>query len=138
MMVPDRLLAFAVVALGLTTTWLTLRWRSRRIRRRGGVDLVAQASGFPVVLAFSTTDCAPCKTIQKPALDELLGRYPGQVRVRDVDASAEAALARRFGILTVPSTVVIRGGGAIVAVNQGPAGWEKLAGQLGLNGRTAR
>jgi thiol-disulfide isomerase/thioredoxin len=137
-MLPDRLLAFVMVALGLTTAWLTLRWRSRLIRRRGGADLVAQASGLPVVLAFSTTDCIPCKTIQKPALDDLVGRYPGQVRVRDVDASTEAALARRFGILTVPSTVVIRDGGAIVAVNQGPAGWEKLAGQLGLNGRAKR
>jgi thioredoxin-like negative regulator of GroEL len=87
-----------------------------------------------VVLAFSTADCIPCKTVQKPALDELRGRFSGQVQVREVDATIDPALAKRFGILTVPSTVVIGAQGAIVAVNQGPVGWEKLAGQLGLNG----
>ncbi len=95
---------------------------------------MTQVFGFPVVLAFSTQDCTPCKTIQKPALDELLGRFPGRVTVRDVDASAEPGLARRFGILTVPSTVVIGESGEVVAINQGPTGWEKLATQLRLNG----
>lgn len=134
MMLPDRLLALMLVTVGLATAWLALRGRSRLIRQNGAVDLVMQSSGFPIVLAFSTQDCTPCKTVQKPALDELLGRFPGRLTVRDVDASAEPGLARRFGILTVPSTVVIGGNGAVVAINQGPTGWEKLASQLHLNG----
>jgi thioredoxin 1 len=133
-MVPDRLLALGVVVLGVVAAWVGLRWNFRQIARRGAPDVVAQAAGFPVVLAFSTSDCVPCKTVQKPALEELRGRFPGQVQVRDVDAIVEPALAKRFGILTVPSTVVIGAGGAVVAVNQGPVPWETLAGQLGLNG----
>ena len=129
----DRLLALGVVALGIAAAWMGLRWNFRQIARRGAGDLV-QDGGFPVVLAFSTADCVPCKTVQKPALDELRGRFRDQVQVREVDATIEPALARRLGILTVPSTVVIDAQGAIMAVNQGPVGWEKLAGQLGLNG----
>jgi len=130
----DRLVALSIVVLGVAAAWLGLRWNFRQIVQRGAGDLVARDGGFPVVLAFSTADCIPCKTVQKPALDELRGRFSGQVQVREVDATIDPALAKRFGILTVPSTVVIGAQGAIVAVNQGPVGWEKLAGQLGLNG----
>ncbi len=130
----DRVLALAVVVLAVAAAWLGLRWNFRQVVRRGAEDLVAQGGGFPVVLVFSTADCVPCKTVQKPALDELRGRFSGRVQVREVDATIDPALAKRFGILTVPSTVVIGSQGAIVAVNQGPVGWEKLAGQLGLNG----
>ena len=130
----DRLLALGVVVLGVAAAWLGVRWNYRQTVRRGARDLVAPDEGSPVVLAFSTADCVPCKTVQKPALDELRGRFSGRVQVREVDAAIERALAKRFGILTVPSTVVIGPQGAIVAVNQGPVGWEKLAGQLGFNG----
>jgi thioredoxin-like negative regulator of GroEL len=130
----DRLLALGVVVLGVAAAWVGLRWNFRQITRRGARDLVTPDGRFPLVLVFSTADCVPCKTVQKPALDELRGRFSGQVQVREVDATIEPALARRFGIFTVPSTVVIGAQGAIVAVNQGPVGWEKLAGQLGLNG----
>ncbi len=130
----DRLVALSVVVLGVAAAWLGLRWNFRQIVQRGAGDLVARDGGFPVVLAFSTADCIPCKTVQKPALDELRGRFSGQVQVREVDATIDPALAKRFGILTVPSTVVIGAQGAIVAVNQGPVGWEKLARQLRLNG----
>ncbi len=130
----DRLVALGVVVLGVAAAWVGLRWNVRQIVRRGAGDLVARDGGFPVVLAFSSADCVPCKTVQKPALDELRGRFSGQVQVREVDATIDPALAKRFGILTVPSTVVIGAQGAIVAVNQGPVGWEKLARQLRLNG----
>ncbi len=130
----DRLVALSIVVLGVAAAWLGLRWNFRQIVQRGAGDLVARDGGFPVVLAFSTADCIPCKTVQKPALDELRGRFSGQVQVREVDATIDPALAKRFGILTVPSTVVIGAQGAIVAVNQGPVGWEKLARQLRLNG----
>ncbi len=133
-MLLDRLLALGVVVLGVAAAWVGLRWNFRQAVRRGARDLVAQDGGFPVVLAFSTADCVPCKTVQKPELEELRGRLSGLVQIREVDATIEPALAKRFGILTVPSTVVIGPQGAIVAVNQGPVGWEKLAGQLGLNG----
>lgn len=133
-MLPDRLQALVVVAAGLTVVWLLLRWRSDRFRRPGAADLLTSTSGRPLVLAFSTPDCIPCKTIQKPALEELQRQFPGRIAVRDVDATAEPVLARRFGIFTVPSTVVIGERGEVAAINQGTADWKRLAAQLGLNG----
>ncbi len=129
-----RLLIVALIAAALIAIRLVLAWRSRRYRRNGAADLLATASGRPLILAFSTPDCVPCRTIQKPALEELQRRYPGSVAVRDVNATAETELATRFGILTVPSTVVIDQRGAVVAINHTLAGWERLADQLRLNG----
>lgn len=135
-MLPDRLQALVLVAAGLSAVWLVLRWRSSRVRRFGAADLLAQASGRAVVLAFSTPDCVPCKTVQKPALEELQRQFPGRIEVRDIDAVAEPVLARRFGIFTVPSTVVIKERGEVAAINQGTTDWRRLAAQLGLNGQS--
>ncbi len=137
MMLPDRLQALVLVVAGLTAAWLLLRWRTARFRRSGAADLLAPGAGRSLVLAFSTPDCIPCKTVQKPALEELQRRFPGRVDVREIDATAEPVLALRFGIFTVPSTVVIRNRGDVAAINQGTADWKKIAAQLGLNGTDA-
>jgi hypothetical protein len=52
-----------------------------------------------------------------------------------VDALIEPQLAARFGILTVPSTVVIGPAGDVRAINNGTATAERLATQVGLNGQ---
>jgi thioredoxin-like negative regulator of GroEL len=135
-MVPERLAVLAVVALAVVIVGMGLRWRSVRYRRRPAADLVR--AGRPLVLAFSTPDCTSCRTVQKPALRELQQRFAGQVEVVEVDATSDPALAARFGILTVPATVLISGRGQVVAINQGAVGWDVLAAQLELNGRGAR
>ncbi len=124
-MIPDRLLAFSLVAAVLAVSWAGLAWRSWRFRRRTAADLLVNSR--PLVLAFSTPDCVPCKTIQKPALEELQRRYQDRVNIREVDALAQPELAGRFGILTVPSTVVVGARGDVLAINHGAADWEKLA-----------
>jgi len=124
-MIPDRLLAFSLVAAVLAVSWAGLAWRSWRFRRRTAADLLVNSR--PLVLAFSTPDCVPCKTIQKPALEELQRRYQDRVNIREVDALAQPELAGRFGILTVPSTVVVGATGVVLAINHGAAAWEKLA-----------
>jgi thiol-disulfide isomerase/thioredoxin len=134
MMLADRLLVLAVIAAWLILGWLILRLRSQRFHRNDAADLLTIHHQRPLILAFSTPDCVPCRTIQKPAIEQLVRRFPDRVAVRDVDATVEPALAERFGILTVPSTVVIGEGGSVLAINHGLAGWEKLAAQLRLNG----
>ncbi len=129
-----RLLILTFIAVALIAIRLVLVWRSRRYRRNGAADLLAAASASRLILAFSTPDCVPCRTIQKPALDELQLLFPGWVEVRDVDATIELELAGRFGILTVPSTVVIGDHGQVLAINHGTTDRKRLAAQLGLNG----
>ncbi|MDR7554481.1 MAG: thioredoxin family protein [Armatimonadota bacterium] len=134
---PAPVVALGVVALVVGGVALALAWRRRRVLRQGAADLVA-AYGVngarALVLSFVTPACASCKTVQRPALQALVGRFPGQVVVAEVDALRERGLVRRFGILTVPSTVVITSDGRVRAVNTGPAAAERLARQLGVEG----
>lgn len=136
-MFTQRLFVLGVIVAGLVVLWAVLAWRSGRFRRESAADLLSRHTGGrrPLVLAFSTPDCVPCRTVQRPALEQLLRRYPGRVEVREVDATVIPDLADRFGILTVPSTVVIEEDGTVVAINNAVAGWDKLALQLGLNGQ---
>jgi thiol-disulfide isomerase/thioredoxin len=135
--VAERLLVLALVAAGVGVVWLGLRWRSVRYRRLDAGDVLAQLAVRrpPLILAFTTPECVPCRTMQRPALEELQRRYPGRFELREVDATAAPELAERFGLMMVPSTVVIDAHGRVRAINHGLARWPKLAGQLHLNGR---
>jgi thioredoxin-like negative regulator of GroEL len=52
------------------------------------------------------------------------------VRVIKVDAARQPQVARAFGVLTVPSTVVLAPSGNVVAVNHGFAPTGRLVEQL--------
>lgn len=132
----ERLLALLIVAAVVAGIWGLIRLRAAWYRGREASDLLEAAR--PLILAFSTPDCVPCRTAQKPVLEQLRQQYVGRVEVREVDATLRPALADRFGILTVPSTVVVGADGRVRAVNYGLALADKLAVQLGLDGASAR
>ena len=135
----EPLLALGLLVVAAGGVWLWLAWRQRRARRAGAADLVtaydATRAGA-LVLAFTTADCVPCKTVQRPALEALEQQFPGRVVTDEIDALAAPALAWRFGILTVPSTVVIGPDGEVRAINHGTATADRLAEQARLNGHS--
>ncbi len=81
------------------------------------------------VLAFSTPRCQQCRLLQKPALEEVAAQAK-HVEILAVDALQRPELAERYGILTVPSTVVLRPDGRASAVNFGYAPASQLLGQI--------
>lgn len=133
----EPILALAIILAVFAVVWTWLAWRRRRAMRRPAIDLLTNfgAGDCALVLAFTTDDCAPCKTVQHPALEALEQLYPGRLVYREVDAVRSSDLVQRFGILTVPSTVVIGPGGEVRAINHGTATAERLATQVDLNGR---
>jgi thioredoxin 1 len=58
------------------------------------------------VLQFTAPWCAPCKPVEA-ILHELEPNYPG-VRFSKVDVDAEPETGMRFGVLTLPTVVVLR------------------------------
>ncbi len=113
----------------LTALWLGARFFDRWQRRRLG-RLVA-GRDRPTVLYFFTPDCHQCRRVQAPVLEALRRAVDGAVVVEAIDASRHPDLAARYGVLTVPTTVVVVGG-AVRAVNRGPVGLATLRRQLGL------
>ncbi len=99
-------------------------FRSRRARGRA-VGATAAAATEPYILYFTGEGCTVCRTHQEPALAKL-----GSVRIDKVDAIAERALADRFQVYTLPTTVVMSSQGTALHVNYGYAPTPKLERQL--------
>jgi hypothetical protein len=97
----------------------------------GGVSgaVSGEMSGVRV-LAFSSEDCRPCHTLQRPALARLLDQRKGQVSVIEIDAPGAPTLTRRYAVLTVPTTVILDASGKARAVNYGFAPTTKLLAQV--------
>lgn len=137
----DRILVLGVVLLALAVVAIWVRARPRVLTsrfRRGDLAAALVVRGHPAILAFTSPDCAACRAAQRPALEELTSLTAGRVATREIDILEAPDVAQAFGIFTVPTTVLLDGRGAVVAVNIGFASAEKLLSQLGLDGRSAR
>ena len=86
--------------------------------------------GIPAILYFTTPTCAPCKTVQRPAIQELQQTMGDSLQVIEVDASEQTDLADYWGVLSVPTTFIIDSHGQPRHINHGVTRAEKLREQL--------
>jgi thioredoxin 1 len=107
---------------------------ARLLRRRTGVDtplgLESLRPGVPAILYFTTPDCAPCRTIQRPALAQVQARLGDGLQVIEVDCTRRPDLSDYWGVLSVPTTFIIDHHGHPRQVNHGVARAEKLFEQI--------
>lgn len=65
-------------------------------------------SNKPVLIDFYATWCGPCKMIA-PFVEEIANENP-DIKVGKIDVDEEGALATAFGIVSIPTLVVVKGG----------------------------
>ena len=90
---------------------------------------VLDAQG-PVLVDFFATWCGPCKMLA-PTLDQVAAEVAGRAKVVKVDIDASPDLAQRFGVMSVPTLAVFKGGKLVnqaVGVQPKPA----IMGLLGM------
>lgn len=73
-------------------------------------ELVLNAPGR-VMLDFWATWCGPCRMIA-PLLEQI-AQENEDLTIGKIDVDSEGALAARFGIVSIPTLVVMEGGQAV-------------------------
>jgi thiol-disulfide isomerase/thioredoxin len=124
-------LALIVLGVGLFQAWN--RWHLRRLNWQAAGRLPGLESlrpGVSAVLYFTAPDCAPCRTLQRPALEQLQNALGDRVQVIELDAMANTQVADHWGVLSVPTTIVIDTRGQARRINHGVATRDRLAQQL--------
>ena len=62
----------------------------------------------PVLLDFWAPWCGPCRMV-RPIVDEIAAER-GDIKVGKVNVDEERELAGQFGVMSIPTLVVIKGG----------------------------
>ncbi|HSV85405.1 MAG TPA: thioredoxin family protein [Levilinea sp.] len=127
----SRLLwAVLILLSGVALYWLYNRVTLRRLASQRPPGLESLRPDTPAILYFTTPECAPCKTIQRPALQHLQQKLGGRLQVIEINAAEKPDLAGAWGVLSVPTTFVLDPQGRPRHVNHGVTTAEKLLQQL--------
>lgn len=122
-------LAIVIIGVGAFAYWLVNQ--RLLIRARHNVfTLFNIPPNKPVLVYFTTPDCAPCKTVQRPAINQVSHLMGEELEIVEIDATERPDLARAWGVMSVPTTFVLDIHGEARYVNNGVARAEKLLEQL--------
>ncbi len=122
-------LAGVIIVCGMLAYWII----SQRllVRARSNLsNLFSTPPNKPVIIYFTTPDCAPCKTIQRPALHQVSKLMGENLEVVEIDATERPDLAKTWGVLSVPTTFLLDARGEAKYVNHGVTRVEKLMEQI--------
>jgi|ERR1035437_2367991 thiol-disulfide isomerase/thioredoxin len=116
---------------GLVLFWAVINfrslfWKKTVIRNRVFPELT---QGTATLLFFTGEYCTICKVRQAPAISKLQQESKTDFKVIEIDA-ANSKLSQSFGILSLPSTVLLDTQGHAQAINYGFATTEQLHQQL--------
>jgi thioredoxin 1 len=81
-------------------------------------------SPVPVLVDFWAEWCAPCRAFG-PTLDAAADLYEGKARMAKLNVDEQGALAERYGVMQIPTLLLIKGG-QVVEQNVGGLPMERL------------
>lgn len=122
-------LAIGIIGLSAFAYWL-LNQRLLTRAQNNVFTLFNRLPDTPVLVYFTTPDCTPCKTVQRPAIERVSNLLGEKLQVVEINAYERPDLATTWGVMSVPTTFVIDARGEARYVNNGVARAEKLLDQI--------
>ncbi len=122
-------LAVVIIGFGVFAYWC-VNQRLLLKAQNNALSLFSKLPNKPVIVYFTTPDCAPCKTVQRPALHKLSDLMGDKLHVVEIDATQQPELAKQWGVMSVPTTFLLDARGEARYVNNGVTRMEKLMEQL--------
>lgn len=124
----------ATLAAGIILASLLAYWwinQRRLVQAKDHISsLLPSLPNKPVIVYFTTPDCAPCKTVQRPAIQKVTTLLGEDVEVVEIDATERPDLAKTWGVMSVPTTFLLDAHGEARYVNNGVTRAEKLMEQI--------
>lgn len=75
-------------------------------------DTEVTSNDTPVLVDFGAEWCGPCRALA-PIVEDLAKEYEGRLKVGTVDIDKAQGVARKFGIMSVPTIIFFKGGEAV-------------------------
>jgi thioredoxin 1 len=108
-----------------TTAYAT--FKRRHVRVLG--DMETAVSQTPTILYFASDSCAACPS-QARYLEQLLTEWPDGLVIQKVDTEVEPETAAKYGVFTLPTTILIDQQGDVREINYGLTHTQKLNQQV--------
>ncbi len=75
----------------------------------GNFESEVLKSDLPVLVDFTATWCGPCKALA-PIVEKLADEFEGKIKVGKCDTDESKQVAMKYGVRSVPTVMVFRGG----------------------------
>ena len=69
----------------------------------------------PVLVDFWAVWCGPCRMVA-PSMDRLASEYAGKAVIAKVNVDEQRTLAERYGVMSIPTVFVFKGGQVVERV----------------------
>ena len=122
-------IALGLIALGAAGCWTFNRYLMGR-NRNHIFSLLQKLPNQPIIVYFTTPDCVPCKTVQRPALRQVGETLGDTLKIIEIDATERPEIAKQWGVMSVPTTFLLDRRGTPRFVNHGVTRADKLFQQL--------
>lgn len=78
-------------------------------------DAMVINSPVPVVVDFWAEWCGPCRAVA-PILEEISNEYGTKIKIVKLNTDEEPALAMKYGVSSIPTMNVFKGGEVVKAI----------------------